>query len=39
MECKNLGISSHDSSPARQIISCELFSHKKPLEVAIHEDE
>jgi hypothetical protein len=32
------GISSHDSSPGRQI-PCELSSHKKPLESVIHEDE
>jgi hypothetical protein len=34
---KNQAISSHDSSPARQNISCELSTHKKPLEMEIHE--
>lgn len=38
MNNKNQEISSHDSSPGRQV-SCELSSHKKPLEAEIHEDE
>ena len=36
MSNKNQGISSHDSSPGRQV-SCELSSRKKPLETAISE--
>jgi hypothetical protein len=38
MDIKYQKISSHDSSPGRQI-SCEPSSHKKPLEADIHEDK
>ena len=36
---KNQAISSHESSPARQNISCELSIHKNPLEMEVHEDK
>ena len=36
---KKQAISSHDSSPARQNISCELSTHNLPLETENHEYE
>jgi hypothetical protein len=36
---KNQAISSHESSPARQNISCELSTHKNPLEMEVHKDK
>jgi hypothetical protein len=39
MSNKNQAISSHESSPARQNISCELSTHKNPLEMEVHEDK
>ena len=36
---KNQAISSHDDQRPPRQASCELFAHKNPLEMEIHEDE